>query len=155
LIVRSQWQTAIARPRTACDLEHYRVVARLEGHVGRVFSARWVVGGQILTAGDDGTARLWDGATGKLRHVYREGSRILADATLTPDGLVYGAQNACKDRHGTQELRLRSLREEPGDELGMVELVEGGRETRLPRGRALGPERRADLDVIVGARCER
>jgi WD40 repeat protein len=70
------------------DLEHYRVVTQLEGHVGRVFSARWVAGGQVLTAGADGTARMWDGATGKLRHVYRGGSRILADATLTPDGLV-------------------------------------------------------------------
>jgi WD40 repeat protein len=70
------------------DLERHQVIAQLEGHVGRVFSARWVARGQILTAGADGTARLWDGATGRLRQVYRGGSRILADATLTPDGLV-------------------------------------------------------------------
>ena len=70
------------------DLEHHRVIGQLEGHVGRVFSARWTTGGQILTAGADGTARSWDGATGHPRHVYRGGSRILADATLGFDKLV-------------------------------------------------------------------
>jgi WD40 repeat protein len=44
------------------DLEHYRVIAKLEGHIGRVFSARWVAQDQILTAGSDGTVRLWDGS---------------------------------------------------------------------------------------------
>jgi len=77
-----------AAPPPLVDVEHYRVIAQLEGHVGRVFSARWVSGNQILTAGADGTARLWDGATGQLRQVYQGGSRFLADATLTPDGLV-------------------------------------------------------------------
>jgi len=47
-----------------------------------------VAGGQILTTGGDGTARLWDGSTGQLRQSYQGGSRFLADATLTPDGLV-------------------------------------------------------------------
>jgi WD40 repeat protein/serine/threonine protein kinase len=72
------------------DLERYRVIAQLAGHVGRVFSARWVAGGQIITAAGDGTARLWDGSTGQLRQIYRGGSRFLADATMTPDGLVVG-----------------------------------------------------------------
>jgi WD40 repeat protein/serine/threonine protein kinase/uncharacterized membrane-anchored protein YhcB (DUF1043 family) len=80
--------TGSATPPLLVDLARYRVVTQLEGHVGRVFSARWVAGGQVLTAGADGTARLWDGATGRLLHVYRGGSRILADATLMPDGLV-------------------------------------------------------------------
>jgi len=53
-----------------------------------VVSARWVAGHQILTAGGDGTARLWDGATGQLRQIYEGGSQLLADATLSPDGLV-------------------------------------------------------------------
>jgi WD40 repeat protein len=75
-------------PSLLLDLERYHVVAQLEGHVGRVFSARWVAGHQILTAGADGTARLWDGTTGQLRQIYRGGSRFLADATLAPDGLV-------------------------------------------------------------------
>jgi len=80
--------TAKLAPPLLLDLEHYRVIAQLEGHVGRVLSARWVAGNQILTAGSDGTARLWDGSTGQLRQIYQGGSRFLADATLAPDGLV-------------------------------------------------------------------
>jgi WD40 repeat protein/serine/threonine protein kinase/uncharacterized membrane-anchored protein YhcB (DUF1043 family) len=70
------------------DLERYRLMAQLEGHVGRVFSARWTAGGQILTAGGDGTARLWDGTTGQLRQTYPGGSQPLYDASLASDGLV-------------------------------------------------------------------
>jgi WD40 repeat protein len=75
-------------PPLLLDVERYRVVAPLEGHVGRVASARWVAGHQILTAGGDGTARLWNGSTGELRQIYQGGSGFLADATLAPDGLV-------------------------------------------------------------------
>ena len=67
------------------DLEHYRVVTLLEGHVGRVFSARFEAG-EIVTAGGDGTARRWDGVSGQLRQTYQGSSRFLADATLAPDG---------------------------------------------------------------------
>jgi WD40 repeat protein len=73
-------------PPVLLDLERYRVIAQLVGHVGRVFSARWVAGGQIITAGSDGTARLWNGSTGRLRQIYRASSRSIGDATLTPDG---------------------------------------------------------------------
>jgi WD40 repeat protein len=69
-------------PPVLIDLERYQVVAELGGHVGQVLSARWVAGGRILTAGADGTARLWDGATGGPLKVYRGGPRLLADATL-------------------------------------------------------------------------
>jgi WD40 repeat protein/serine/threonine protein kinase len=80
--------TTNTAPPLLLDLERYRVISQLQGHVGRIFSARWVAGNQILTAGADGTTRLWDGSTGKLRQVYRGGSRYLADAALTPHGLV-------------------------------------------------------------------
>ncbi len=80
--------TADTAPPLLLDAEHYRVIAQLEGHVGRVFSARWVAGNQILTASADGTVRLWDGSAGQLRQIYHGGSRFLADATLTPDGWV-------------------------------------------------------------------
>jgi WD40 repeat protein len=80
--------TANVAPPLLLDLERYRIIAQLEGHVGRVASARWVAGHQILTAGRDGTARLWDGSTGLLRQIYGEASRPLADATLSPDGVV-------------------------------------------------------------------
>ena len=80
--------TANAAPPLLLDVERYRVITQLEGHVGGVFSARWVAGHQILTAGGDGTARLWDGSTGQLRQTYRGGSRFLADATLASDGFA-------------------------------------------------------------------
>jgi WD40 repeat protein len=78
--------TGNAAPPLLVDLERYRVIGQLAGHVGRVFSARWVAGDRIITAGGDGTARLWDGSTGQLRQIYRGSSRLLADATLSPDG---------------------------------------------------------------------
>jgi len=53
-----------------------------------VFSARWIAADKILTAGSDGTVRLWDGSTGQLRHVYRGRSGIFTDTTLTVDGFV-------------------------------------------------------------------
>jgi WD40 repeat protein len=80
--------TGNAAPPLLIDLDRYRVVAQLEGHTGQVFSARWVSEGRIITAGADGTARLWDGATGRLLQTYRGSSRFLADATLAPGGLV-------------------------------------------------------------------
>jgi WD40 repeat protein len=70
------------------DLEGYRLVAPLEGHVGLAFSARFVAGNRILTAGDDGTARMWDRLTGRLLQTYRGSSRFLADAALDPSGAM-------------------------------------------------------------------
>jgi WD40 repeat protein/serine/threonine protein kinase len=75
-------------PPLLVDLKRYRIITPLKGHLGRVFSARWVAGHRILTAGGDGTARLWDGSTGALSQIYRGGSRPLADAALTADGFV-------------------------------------------------------------------
>jgi WD40 repeat protein len=78
-----------ATPPVLWDLKQYRLVAQLEGHVGFVYSARFVADGQaIVTAGADGAARLWDGQTGRLRQVFRGGWGFLADATMTPDGLM-------------------------------------------------------------------
>jgi WD40 repeat protein len=76
-------------PPLVIDLDRYRVATQLAGHVGGVFSARWVAGERVLTAGADGTARLWDAATGQLLQTYRGGSWFLADAMIF-DGLVIG-----------------------------------------------------------------
>jgi WD40 repeat protein len=44
-----------AAPPLLWDLERYRLITELEGHVGRVLSARFVDGGhEILTVGNDG-----------------------------------------------------------------------------------------------------
>jgi WD40 repeat protein len=79
-----------AGPPLLIDLDLPRVIARLEGHVGRVFSARWVPGNRVLTAGGDGTARMWDGVTGRLLQTYSGGPRFLADADLMSGLVVAG-----------------------------------------------------------------
>jgi WD40 repeat protein/serine/threonine protein kinase len=79
---------ATANPPLVVDVAHPRIVARLEGHNGKVVSARWISQGRIITASADGTARVWDGATGTLLQTYQGWSGLLADAVLAPDGLV-------------------------------------------------------------------
>jgi WD40 repeat protein/serine/threonine protein kinase len=79
-----------AAPPLLVDLTRPRIVAQLEGHVGHVFSARWAPGRRIVTAGADGTARLWDGTSGQLLQIYRGGSRFLADAIIAFNGLLIG-----------------------------------------------------------------
>ncbi len=77
-------------PPVLWDLDRRRLVARLDGYVGRVFTARFVAvdGHEILTAGSDGIVRLWDAATGRLRRSFRGDSQALIDATVAPDGAV-------------------------------------------------------------------
>jgi len=108
------------------DLEHYRVVTQLDGHVGRVVSARWIAGGQILTAGGDGTARLWDGMTGQLRQTYQGGSQPLYDATLASDGLVMagGADGRLRFWDQASGRQLWALHAHPSPIIGVH--VEGG-----------------------------
>jgi WD40 repeat protein len=71
-----------------CDVDQRRVISSLIGHIG-TSSARFVHNDrEILTSETDGTARLWDAATGKLLRSYRASPRSLTDATLDPDGLM-------------------------------------------------------------------
>jgi WD40 repeat protein len=77
--------TGNTAPAVLWDLERYHVVAKLDGNVGQVLSARFAASGTIITTGNDGAVRLWDGATGQPRQIYRANSRFLADATLSPD----------------------------------------------------------------------
>ncbi|HET7500304.1 MAG TPA: hypothetical protein VFK02_04850, partial [Kofleriaceae bacterium] len=80
---------AIQAPPALWDLERYRLLRRLEGHIGRVFAARFATSGHgIVTAGSDGTVRLWDAGNGDLRRTYRGDWHFLADATLSPDGAI-------------------------------------------------------------------
>jgi WD40 repeat protein/serine/threonine protein kinase len=79
--------TGTPMPPVLWDLEHYRVTRALTGHRGQLFSARFVHGDrEILTAGSDGIARLWDGTTGQLRQTYFGSSPFLLDAVVDPGG---------------------------------------------------------------------
>ncbi len=79
--------TGETAPPLLWDLEHYRLLTKLEGHVGQVFSARYVDGGHgIVTVGADATVRLWNGETGRLLSAYPSTSRYLVDAVVTSDG---------------------------------------------------------------------
>lgn len=62
-------------------------IGDLVGHAGHVFSASFAADGDLLTAGADGTARLW-GASGHLRRTFRGSSRFLADARLDPSSTM-------------------------------------------------------------------
>jgi WD40 repeat protein len=77
--------TGNTAPAVLWDLERYHVVAKLDGNVGQVLSARFAASGAIITTGNDGAVRLWDGATGQPRQTYRSNSRFFADAVLSPD----------------------------------------------------------------------
>jgi WD40 repeat protein len=81
---------AAASPPLVVDVAQPRIVARLEGHTGQVFSARWTSQGRIITAGADGTARVWNGLMGTLLQTYQGWPGNLFDAILAPDGLVIG-----------------------------------------------------------------
>ena len=73
-------------PPVLWDLKEGRLLTELQGHVGRVFSARFVVDGrQLLTAGRDGSARLWNATTGAHLKTFRGDTAFLVDAALSPD----------------------------------------------------------------------
>jgi WD40 repeat protein len=71
-----------------------RMSSILSGHRGRVFNGRWI-GDRVLTAASDGTARLWEGSTGRQIRVYQaQTRRFLADAAISADGALLAAGGA-------------------------------------------------------------
>jgi WD40 repeat protein/serine/threonine protein kinase len=71
------------------DVEHYHPIAQLDFKgQGQVYSARFIAGGQVITACGDGAIRLWSAEAGELLRTYRGGSRFLVDATLSADGTM-------------------------------------------------------------------
>ena len=76
------------------DLDRYQMIDELDGHRGLVFGARFLDNGEIISAGADGTARLWTNRGQPLR-TYHGAGRFLADAAVSPDGRVVVA--ACGD----------------------------------------------------------
>jgi WD40 repeat protein len=84
------------------DVETGKVVSVLKGHTGRAVTAAFSPDGQrIVTASQDGTARVWSAATGKELLVLRsEGS--LDSACFSPDGtrvLTVGARQTVTQQY--------------------------------------------------------
>ena len=64
-----------------------RGIERVLQAPGKIVSAAFSAsGGQIVTASDDGTARVWYSADGEPRTVLATGRAPLSDARLSPDG---------------------------------------------------------------------
>ncbi len=64
-----------------------RVRALLKGHTAEVVSAHFDASGRrVVTAGWDGTARVWDARTGRAEAVMRTGAVQLETAAFDPDG---------------------------------------------------------------------
>jgi WD40 repeat protein len=85
----------VPSPPMLWALQPPHIVAKLEGHNSQVFSAKFVRDGHaILTAGTDGTAKLWDGTTGRLRQTYLGATSYLLDGAVSPDGTMVVAASA-------------------------------------------------------------
>jgi WD40 repeat protein len=80
--------TGSTQPAELWDVEQSRSIARLDSHA-MIYAARFVADDrQILTASVDGSARLWDALTGRLRKTFLHASSILFDAALDPTGTL-------------------------------------------------------------------
>jgi WD40 repeat protein len=63
------------------------MAAELRGHTAGLTVARFSQDGrQIVTASDDGTARVWDASSGRLMSQLRGHSRAVSGAGFSPDG---------------------------------------------------------------------
>ncbi len=68
------------------DLTTGEVAASPQGHHNAPSFVALLAGGTAITAGDDGTARLWDARTGKPGHELRVANHWLRGAAVSPDG---------------------------------------------------------------------
>jgi WD40 repeat protein len=69
------------------DLQHCRVIAQLEGHFAAVFVARFVDRDRsILTAGGDGTPKLFDSVIGRPTRTYLGYDQYLLEAVMDAEG---------------------------------------------------------------------
>lgn len=69
------------------DCQRGRRVARLMGHVRSILDIAFTPdGARVVTASDDGTARIWQATTGRELHVLRAHDSAVEKVLITPDG---------------------------------------------------------------------
>jgi WD40 repeat protein len=83
---------------TLAKRERGSFVAALDGHVKIIRTAEFSRDGKsIVTAADDGTVRLWNATTGKLRAVLSHDGGAVRFATFSPDGTRVATGSADKN----------------------------------------------------------
>jgi WD40 repeat protein len=92
--------TPLARRALMASLTESHVELALVGHTATVRSAAWSPDARrISTASRDGTARIWDAATGTTEHVLRGHDAMVEGAAWSPDSrLVASASRDCTVR---------------------------------------------------------
>src|SRR5215471_909849 len=62
----------LAESACADEFPQFRQQCLLKGHTGRVFAVEFSVDGKlIVSAGEDGSARIWDAATGEQKGILQ------------------------------------------------------------------------------------
>jgi WD40 repeat protein len=85
----------VTQPPILWDLGTPGEHRHLSSGTATAVSGRFVDDGRaVLIAGGDGTATLWDAATGTVRQSYLGGDGFLTDAVLGPNGLMVLASDA-------------------------------------------------------------
>lgn len=103
---------AVGTLRKALAASQLRIT--MSGHLGSVNSATFSRDGdQLLTAGDDGTVRLWDAATGEELRALRGHSKRMTGAEFSSDGEYVTA--------GSYDETTRVWQASTGEQLAMLE----------------------------------
>ena len=86
----------------------------LHGHSGAVYSVAYDADGKrLVTASEDGTARIWDAKTGEALIVFRGHEGAVKDAAFSPDGQFVGtagADGTVRIWNANTRQELRSMR---------------------------------------------